>query len=418
MRAAAPGDVSPLRAEAESIAREAIAAMRPRAAVLRALAGWRPHGRVLVAAVGKAAWAMAAAALEALPAPPAGGVIITKYGHLGGPLPSLATFEAGHPLPDQNSLEATAALLAMTADLSPDDTVLLLLSGGGSALLEKPLVPLSELQTLTDCLLRGGADIREINTVRKRLSAVKGGRLAAHCAPAKVWALLLSDVLGDAPDAIASGPAVPDPTTCAEAAAIARRYRLPLSAAAAACLATETPKALPHAHSAIIGGVGGLCAAAADACRARGWQPLLLTDRLDCEAAAAGRFLAACLRTHAGRGQRLALIAGGETVVRVRGRGLGGRCQELALAAAPLLAGLGGVGLLAVGSDGTDGPTDAAGGYVDGDTQAKLHAAGLSAAEALMQNDSYHALAAGGGLVFTGPTGTNVNDLLLALCEG
>ena len=303
----------------------------------------------------------------------------------------------------------------MTADLSPADTVLFLLSGGGSALFEKPLVPSAELQSITRQLLACGADIVEMNTIRKRLSAVKGGRFAAHCAPAQVQTIVLSDILGDPPDMIASGPTVPDLSTCDEALKIAQKYDLQLSPAARACLGSETPKHLDNISLQIIGSVRELCSAAAAQCRVLGYEPLYLTDRLNCEAREAGRFLAAIARSHAADGKKLAFIAGGETVVHLTGHGLGGRNQEIALAAAETLHSLPNAAVISVGSDGTDGPTDAAGGYADGDTQSALASAGWNITDALRQNDAYHALQAVDGLICTGPTGTNVNDVSIAL---
>lgn len=404
-----------LHEDALHIVTSAIDAVKPDAAVRRALQGATFPGRVFLVAVGKAGWQMAHAALQCLPTPPAQGIVVTKYGHVSTDLPGICCLEAGHPVPDENSFAATQAVLDMTADLSPADTVLFLLSGGGSALFEKPLVPGAELQAITRQLLACGADIVEMNTIRKRLSAVKGGRFAAHCAPAGVQTIVLSDILGDPPDMIASGPAAPDLSTCDEALKIAEKYDLQLSPAARTCLGTETPRHLDNVQMQIIGSVRELCAAAAAQCRALGYEPLYLTDRLNCEAREAGRFLAAIARSHANDGKKLAFIAGGETVVRLTGSGLGGRNQEIALAAAENLSGLSNAAVISVGSDGTDGPTDAAGGYADGGTQAALAAAGWNIADALRQNDAYHALQSVNGLVHTGPTGTNVNDVTIAL---
>ena len=402
-----------LRQDAEAIIRAAIAAVLPDEAVRRALKGRHFPGRVLLVAAGKAAWQMARAAVEALGLVDA-GVVVTKYGHVQGQLPGVICYEAGHPVPDENSFRATQAALDLVAGAKETDTVLFLLSGGGSALFEKPLIPGGELQDITQQLLACGADIVEMNTIRKRLSAVKGGRFALACAPARVYSIVLSDILGDPLDMIASGPAVPDRSTCAQAQAIAETYGLRLSGAARACLQQETPKALDNVETHITGSVRELCAAAAAACGQLGYKPVLLTDHLDCEAREAGRFLADIARTHAGRGQATAYLAGGETVVRLTGHGLGGRNQELALAAAPGLAGLP-AAVFSVGSDGTDGPTDAAGGYVDGDTAAALAARGLDAGAVLADNDAYHALQAVDGLIVTGPTGTNVNDVAVVL---
>ena len=404
-----------LHEDAVHIVTSAIDAVKPDAAVRRALHGMTFPGRVFLVAVGKAGWQMAHAALQCLLTTPTQGIVVTKYGHVTAELPGIRCMEAGHPVPDENSFAAAQAVLDMTADLSPADTVLFLLSGGGSALFEKPLVPSAELQSITRQLLACGADIVEMNTIRKRLSAVKGGRFAAHCAPAQVQTIVLSDILGDPPDMIASGPTVPDLSTCDEALKIAQKYDLRLSPAARDCLGSETPKHLDNVNMQIIGSVRELCSAAAAQCRALGYEPLYLTDRLDCEAREAGRFLAAIARSHTADGKKLAFIAGGETVVHLTGNGLGGRNQEIALAAAETLHGLPNAAVISVGSDGTDGPTDAAGGYADGDTQAALASAGWNIADALRQDDAYHALQSVNGLVHTGPTGTNVNDVAIAL---
>ena len=407
-----------LRRDAERAARAAIRAVLPEDAVRRALAGMAFPGRVYLIAAGKAAPRMARAALSVLTVPVTEGLVISKYGHFDGPIGPLRCFEAGHPVPDENSVRAGEEALRLTEDLREDDTVLFLLSGGGSALFEKPLIPLAELQGLTRQLLACGADIVEINSIRKRLSALKGGKFAAHCAPAKVEAVVLSDILGDPLDSIASGPVSPDSATCAEALAIAEKYKLHLSPEAEACLRLETPKELGNVHARVVGSVRELCRAAGEACRAMGYETVFLTDRLDCEAREAGRFLAAVLRSHAEEGRKLAFLAGGETVVHLTGQGLGGRNQELALAAAEGLRGLKNACLLSLDSDGTDGPTDAAGGYVDGDSFDALREKGLVPHEILRNNDAYHALRAMGGLIVTGPTGTNVNDLCLGLLDG
>ena len=403
-----------LRHDADAIVRASIQAVLPDEAIRRALAEFRPGpGRTLLVAAGKAAWQMAKAAVDTL-GQVDGGVVVTKYDHVKGAIPGVDCYEAGHPVPDNGSFFATARALELVQGLTADDTVLFLLSGGGSALFEQPFVSGEELQDITRQLLACGADIVEMNTIRKRLSRVKGGRFAQACAPANVFAVVLSDILGDPLDMIASGPACPDASTCRQALAIAEKYGLKLSDEARRLLTVETPKTLDNVTTRITGSVRELCAAAAVQCRALGYEPMLLTDQLCCEAREAGSFLASVLRTHAGDGRRLAFLAGGETVVHLTGKGLGGRNQELALAAAPGIAGLN-AAVFSVGSDGTDGPTDAAGGYVDGDTNAALQAAGLDVFEVLKQNDAYHALKAVDGLLVTGPTGTNVNDVAVAL---
>ena len=407
-----------MRNRADRIVAAAIRAVQPEDAVKRALKGVDFPGRVLLVAAGKAAWQMAKAARDCLGSRIERGIVITKYGHARGPLGNFDCREAGHPVPDDNSFSAAQAALELVSGLTEGDTVLFLLSGGGSALFEKPLVPGQVLQDITGQLLACGADIVEINTIRKRLSAVKGGRFAQCCAPARVFSIVLSDILGDPLDMIASGPAVPDTTTCAQAQAIARKYNLRLTQEAEALLHRETPKELTNVITQITGSVRELCAAAALECWNMGYEPILLTDHLCCQAKEAGSFLGTILRTHCGGGRKLAFLAGGETVVKLTGHGKGGRNQELALAAAPALEGLPGVCVFSVGSDGTDGPTDAAGGYVDGTSNRELIARGMSVYDILRENDAYHALRAIGGLIITGPTGTNVNDVAVALVDG
>ncbi len=404
-----------LRQDAGAIVEQAIRNVLPDEAVRRALRGRSFPGRVLLAAVGKAAWQMARAAAGCLGEQLEKGVVVTKYGHVKGDLPRCLCLEAGHPVPDENSFSATQAVLDLAAEAGAGDTVVFLLSGGGSALFEKPLVPGEELRDITEQLLACGADIVEMNTLRKRLSAVKGGRFAQACAPAQVFTVVLSDIIGDPLDMIASGPACPDPSTCRQALAISEKYRLKLSPKARALLRRETPKSLDNVQIQVTGSVRELCAAAAQACRRLGYEPFLLTDRLCCQAREAGAFLAAIAKTHQHPEKPLAFLAGGETVVRLTGHGLGGRNQELALAAAPILAGTAGAAVFSVGSDGTDGPTDAAGGYADGDTFSALARQGLDVHQVLAENDAYHALKAVGGLLVTGPTGTNVNDVAVAL---
>lgn len=404
-----------LRRDADYIIKEAIRAVQPDAAVIRALQGRSFPGRIVLVAVGKAAWQMAKAAKDLLGDRIDRGIVLTKYGHVKETLPGIVCCEGSHPVPDKMSFAGTQKALEMVQGLTERDTVLFLLSGGGSALFEKPLLPPDELQDITRQLLASGADIVEINTIRKRLSAVKGGKFAQLCAPASVFSIVLSDILGDPLDMIASGPAAPDTSTCAQAEQIVEKYHLRLSEEAKRLLQVETPKALDNVTSCINGSVKELCAAAAAACRELGYEPIILTDQLRCQAKEAGSFLASIVKTHLSDGKNLAFIAGGETVVHLTGKGLGGRNQELALAAASQLVGMRNAAVFSVGSDGTDGPTDAAGGYVDGDTLVELTANGITMDAVLQDNDAYHALQITNGLIFTGPTGTNVNDVAVAL---
>lgn len=395
---------------------QAIAASLPDAAVRKALEHKQfGSGKVVLVAMGKAAWQMARTAQDILQARISEGIVITKYHYAKGPIGNLRIREAGHPVPDENSLKATQEAIDLVSGLSARDTVLFLISGGGSALFEKPLITLQELQDVTNALLASGADIVAMNTVRKRLSAVKGGKFAKLCAPAKVYAIVLSDIIGDPLDMIASGPAYPDSSTCEDAARVVAQYGLKLPKAALEALKQETPKQLDNVETVITGSVTELAAAGKKAAEQLGYKTLILTTSLDCQAKEAGNFLAAIGRQYAGKGEKLAVLAGGETIVHLHGKGKGGRNQEMALAAAQGIAGLAGTAVFSFGSDGSDGPTDAAGGFVDSTTKARLADQGVSIPAVLAENDAYHALEKVGGLLKTGATGTNVNDLSVLL---
>ena len=405
-----------LREEANQIIQKSIQAVLPDEAVAKALQGRTlGPGKIYLVAVGKAGWQMGKAAAEILQDKLEAGVVVTKYDHVKGEIPRTHCFEAGHPVPDENSFSATQAALDLVKRATEEDEVIFLLSGGGSALFEKPLVSGEELQDITRQLLACGADIVEMNTIRKRLSAVKGGRFALACEPARVYSIVLSDILGNPLDMIASGPACPDTSTCGEALAIAKKYGLRLSERAMALLKQETPKGLNNVETEITGSVSELCRAASSACEELGYKALILTDQLSSEAREAGRFLSAMAKTYQNTEKSLAFLAGGETVVHLTGKGKGGRNQELALAAAEGIAGLKDTAFFSFGSDGTDGPTDAAGGYCDAETAGKLAAEGISVFDVLRDNDAYHALKRTDGLLFTGATGTNVNDVAVLL---
>ena len=307
-----------MRKEARQVIDAALRAVLPDNAVQRALRGYTPPpGRLVLVALGKAAWQMAAAASACLGDGICDGIVITKYGHAQGPLPHLRIREAGHPMPDHNSFAATAEAIGLVRPLTAEDGVLLLISGGGSALFEKPLCTPEELTDMTAQLLRCGADIVEINTLRKRVSAVKGGRFAQLCAPARVFSIVLSDIVGDPLDMIASGPAYPDRSTAEQACAVVQKYGLRLSPAVLDLLGRPTPGRLDNVQTQITGSVRELCAAAARACADLGYEPRVLTASLGCEAREAGRFLASIAQYHAGTARPLAFLAGGETVVHV-----------------------------------------------------------------------------------------------------
>ena len=403
-----------LRQDARHIALGAVEAVMPDNAVKRALERISLGKNIYLVAVGKAAWQMAAAAVKHLDVPIKDGIVLTKYDHVKGDIPNVRCYEAGHPVPDENSYWGTEKVLEMTKNLSAEDTVLFLLSGGGSSLFEKPLVASEKIQATTQKLLSCGADIVQINTIRKRLSGVKGGRFAKWCSPAKVEAIILSDILGDPVDMIASGPSVADTSTSQQALSIASSCGI-TDPEVLEMLSQETPKDIDNANTQVIGSVRELCRAAEKIAMELGYEAIYLTDMLDCEASEAGTYLANELRKYLGSGRKIALLAGGETVVTLRGNGLGGRNQELALSAAAALSQIPNAAIISVGSDGTDGPTDAAGGYVDTQTLGALREKGLDYAQMLGNNDSYHTLKAVDGLIFTGPTGTNVNDISVAL---
>lgn len=407
-----------LRKDANHIIESALRQVMPDEAVIQALNGKNfSTGNLYLIAAGKAAWQMAKTAASILGDRLESGVCITKYGHVKGTIPKVSCHEAGHPVPDDHSFAGTQAALDLAGGLKKEDTVIFLLSGGGSALFEKPLLPGEELADITKQLLACGADITEINIIRKRLSAVKGGRFAQFCAPAKVFSIVLSDIIGDPLDMIASGPAYPDSSTCAQALAIAEKYHLKLSSRAGNLLQEETPKELNNVETVITGSVKNLCRAAARTCESLGYQAVILTDQLCCEAKEAGSFLSSIAKSHQDAPHSIAFLAGGETIVHLRGTGTGGRNQELALAAAPGISGLTDTAIFSIGSDGTDGPTDAAGGYCDTRTKDLLASMGIDIYQTLENNDAYTALEKAGGLIKTGATGTNVNDVAVLLIK-
>jgi hydroxypyruvate reductase len=407
-----------IRNDAQRIIAAALKAAQPDTAVKTALEKINiGSGKLILTAIGKASWTMARAACEILGNRINAGVAITKYGHSEGELPNIRVFEAGHPIPDSNSFAATEQAIAAVTGLKEQDTVLFLVSGGGSALFEKPLIPEEQLASVTQQMLGCGADITEINTIRKRLSAVKGGKFAKLCEPARVITVVLSDIIGDPLDMIASGPAYPDSSTAMDALAIVQKYNLNMTGDVRALLEAETPKKLDNVQTFVTGSVRGLCAAAEKECAALGYQTFVLTDSLRCTARDAGSFLASIAQYYNDTDRSTAFICGGETVVKLTGKGLGGRNQEIALSAAEGISGLTNAAVFSVGSDGTDGPTDAAGGYCDNMTKAKLAEAGIDISTVLSDNDAYHALKKCGGLIMTGPTGTNVNDLSVLLIK-
>ncbi len=412
------GGIMTIREDAESIMNAALKSAMPDTAVAAALAHLpKTAGKTVLVACGKAAWQMSKAAADVLGERISDGVCITKYDHVMGEIPHVRCYEAGHPVVDENSVAATRKAEELVADLKPEDIVVFLISGGGSALFEDPRIPLSELQEITETLLACGADITEMNTLRKRLSNVKGGRFAAACRPARVFSVVLSDIIGDPLDMIASGPACPDSASSEDALRIADKYGLDLSEEVMKLLREETPKELDNVTTYITGSVKQLCAAAEKEARRLGYEPRFLTASLNTEAREAGRFLAAIARDHQNETAGVAYICGGETIVHITGEGRGGRNQEIALSAAEGIEGLQDTLIFSLASDGTDGPTDAAGGIVDGRTASLLREKNISISDVLRNNDAYHALKEAGALIMTGPTGTNVNDVAVVLIK-
>jgi glycerate 2-kinase len=389
--------------------------------------------QIVVVGCGKAAAPMAAAVEGILGERITRGVVVTKYGHLH-PTRTIRVREAGHPVPDAAGLAGAEAILDQVGALGPQDLVLFLISGGGSALSPAPVagITLEEKQALTKALLACGADIREMNTIRKHISRIKGGQLARAAQPARVMALVLSDIVGDPLDAIASGPTVPDPTTYQAALGILDQYRIrgEIPASIRARLETgargevpETPKPedplFTRVTNVIVGSnIQALEAARAEASRL-GLTPMILSSSIEGETRDVARVHAAVAREIRSTANPLpppaCIISGGETTVTLRGSGKGGRSQEFALAAAQDIAGLARVVILAGGTDGTDGPTDAAGAIADGETSTRAAKQGLDPRAALQANDSYHFFQALGDLLITGPTNTNVMDVRLVL---
>lgn len=394
------------------------------------------NGRLLLLAVGKAAVPMAQTAADILGEYLSGGLVVTKTDHArGAKLPAcLEVREATHPIPGEEGLAAAQAAARLLDELIEHDHVLVLISGGASALLPFPVegISLDDLQATTDMLLRAGAVIGEINAVRKHLDGLKGGQMARRASPGKLASLVLSDVVGDPLDVIASGPTVPDPTSFTDALSVLDRYTLRAQVPAAVCMRLErgaagelpeTPKPgdpiFAGTRSQVIASNRVAALAAAEEARQLGYHALLLTSSIEGEAREVGKLLVALAKEEVKYQSPLPLpacfVLGGETTVIVRGNGLGGRNQELALSAALALEGVQGTAVMSLATDGTDGPTDCAGAVVDGETVKTARSLGLDPNTALANNNAYPLLKAAGALIFTGPTGTNVNDVMVVL---
>jgi glycerate 2-kinase len=437
-----------LRAVVQQLQQAALAAADPAEAVYRFVSrvgdqilvadrsyNLRDFDRVFLIGVGKAALPMVEALSEVLRDQLSGGVVITKYQHTDRPLPDrIRVHEAGHPVPDQNSVEATRDLAALLREVTPRDLIFCAISGGGSALMTLPAegIALADVQATTQLLLRAGATIREINSIRKHLDVIKGGGLARLANGARIVSLVLSDVIGDDLSVIASGPAAPDPSSFADAWRSVEQFDLVdrLPAAVRARLSRgasgdipDTPKPgdplFERVQTIVIGSNVQAAQAAEKAAQQLKFNTLLLTTQAQGEAREVAKVAAAIAQEIARYNRPVpapaCVIIGGETTVTIKGRGLGGRNQEMALAAAIAIDGLPHTLLAALGTDGTDGPTEAAGAIATGETVRRARSIGLDARAHLADNDSFHFFQPLGDLIVTGPTGTNVNDLLFIL---
>jgi glycerate 2-kinase len=388
-----------------------------------------PAGRTVVVGAGKAAASMARAVEAHWPADkPLSGLVVTRYGHGVGPLKRIEVVEAAHPIPDAAGQQAASRILDLVKGLGPDDLALCLISGGGSALLSLPApgITLDDKQALNRALLKSGANINEINCVRKHLSAIKGGRLALAAAPAKILSLIISDVPGDDPSVIASGPTTPDTTTLADAKAVLRRYGIVPPPSVQARLddsACETPKpgdpAFARSETRIIAAPQASLEAAAEVAAQAGYRPLILGDAIEGEAREVGKVMAGIARQVAVHGQPApapcVLVSGGETTVTVGGAGRGGRNVEFLLSLAVELDGRPRIFAIAGDTDGVDGAEDVAGAIVTPDSLERARRAGLNARASLAENDGHGFFGALGDQVVTGPTLTNVNDFRAVL---
>ncbi len=372
-------------------------------------------GRLAVMSIGKAAVPMAKAAQEVLGSKIDFGLLVTKYDHAKGFSSNLfEVIEAAHPVSDENSIRAAEKGLEIAQSLKENDVLLVLLSGGGSALFEKSSVTPEKQRSITQKLLSRGASIDEMNAVRRRLSLVKGGRLAAAAYPAKVITVALSDVLGNDKSVIASGVTVPEPLSAQEAERVILKYLPEEEETLFPVLSESSELKINDGGYYFAGNVEMLCDAAEEEAKKLGYTVRVKDCSLCGEARNAAERI---IKNALGEKGKNAYIYGGETTVTLKGNGLGGRNQEMALCAAILLKGKNGIVFASAGSDGTDGPTDAAGGFADGSTFEKIQNSGVRPVDALENNDSYHALKSGGALVITGPTGTNVNDLTVILTD-
>ncbi len=370
------------------------------------------EGRLFVIAVGKASWLMAKTANQLINKKIDKGIIITKYNHNKGHIDNFEIYEAGHPIIDRNSLLATKRVLEITADLNDNDDVIFLLSGGASALFEDTDFDLDYLQQINKKLIYSNANITEINTIRKRLSNVKGGKFARHCYPATVLNFILSDVISDSLDSIGSGPTVNDFSTKQQTIEINQKYNLNLPDTV---INADTIKDLDNVKTTLLGSVKMLAASAKEICAQSGYKSIIVEDDVSYNYLLLKDKLIKLASDNQNTAVKLAFIFSGEITIEVGGNGSGGRCQHLALSCAEKIKNFSATTILCIGSDGSDGPTDAAGGYIDNTTFNKALSLKLNINDYLSNYDSYNCLKKLDQLIITGPTDTNVNDLYILL---
>jgi glycerate 2-kinase len=408
-----------LRGDVKKIIDRVIEDLKPDKLIEKVLKDLDLPRRVYVVAIGKAAWDMAKAISDHLKVEK--GIVLTKYGHSKGNLENFEIMEAAHPIPDENSVKGAKKILDFLKSLPDGSTVLFLLSGGASSLYEMPEdgVDLKDIVSVSDSMMKSGADIYEINAIRKRLSKVKGGKTARMFPNLKFVELVISDVLGDRLDVIGSGPLHPDQTTPEEALRIFKKYSLPDYLKL--YMNQDLSKSVDNVETHIIANVETACEEAFKEAESLGYKSYILSCSMEGEARELGRFLAKIAKEVLNKRRPFeppcALIAGGETTVTVRGNGKGGRNQEIALSFALEIEGTAGIVFASFGTDGTDGPTDAAGGIVDGYSAIRMKRVGTNPVKSLENNDSYYALKTSGDLLITGPTGTNVNDIQIVLIK-
>lgn len=386
------------------IATKSIKNVNPSKAIKTTLKDFKyPKGNTYMIAIGKAAYTMAKETIKNINIKK--GIVITKYGHSKGKLKNVKIFEAGHPILDSNSIKATEQAIKLAENLTKDDKVIFLISGGGSALFESPLIPLKELQDINDQLLKSGANIKEINTVRKKLSKVKGGKFAKICSPASIYNVILSDVINNPLDMIASGPTIADSSTAEEATKIIKKYNINISNKTSKLLKYKPIRKLNNVETQILLDNESLKLAANKICENLGYKTIYISNPVTSSITKAKNQLSKYFKDLK---PKTVIIAGGEVVVKVKGNGIGGRNQELALTLGKYIND-NKTAVMCIGSDGTDGPTDVAGAYVDKSIIKK------DLDDYLNDNDSYNYLKKYGGHIKTGPTGTNVCDLYLII---